>query len=244
MSQPVKQGRRFAAVEIVCDFDGTISRPDTVDRILETLADPAWRAIEEEWARGDIDSRECMARQIPLIRGGWSAIARFLDEQVSLEPSFAAFAAWCASRALPLRIASEGIEQVIRHLLARERITVYSIWASRLLSGADGSLALDFSHATGRSHCGAALCKCEIFRGSPGQPLRVLIGDGRSDFCAAARADIVFARDALLDHCLARRIRCVRFETFETVQKVLERSILRPEFRAAEEPVARLAAER
>jgi len=34
-------------MEIICDFDGTVARPDTVDELLEALADPAWRAIEE-----------------------------------------------------------------------------------------------------------------------------------------------------------------------------------------------------
>jgi len=209
-------------IEILCDFDGTIARPDTTDELLEALADPAWRAIEERWRRGEIDSRECMARQIPLLRGGWDAIERFLDERVSLEPSFAPFAAWCAGRGIALRIASEGIEQVIRHLLARERVAVASIWASRLERRPGGRLALDFSHASGRTHCGAALCKCELLTRSPRRPIRVLIGDGRSDFCAALRADTVFARDLLLEHCRAERIRAIPFESFETVQAVIE----------------------
>jgi len=242
MPRSVKRLRGAAAVEIVCDFDGTISRPDTVDRILAALADPAWRAIEEEWERGEIDSRECMARQIPLIRGGWTAIARFLDEQVLLVPSFAPFAAWCETRGLPLAIASEGLDQVIRHLLARERVAVRSIWASRLTFGAGGSLALDFRHASGRTLCGASLCKCEVFDRRPG-PLRVLVGDGRSDFCAAEHADLVFGRAALLEHCRARGIRCVPFESFDTVRQVLERRMLRLPVRTFGEPVAPLAAE-
>jgi 2,3-diketo-5-methylthio-1-phosphopentane phosphatase len=209
-------------IEIVCDFDGTIARPDTIDELLAALADPAWRAIEERWRRGEIDSRECMARQIPLLRGGWSAIARFLDARVALHPSFAPFAAWCASRRIALRIASEGIAQVIHHLLAREHITVSSVWASRLETGSDGRLSLDFSHARGPTHCGAALCKCEVFRRWPGRPIRALIGDGRSDFCAARWADVVFARASLLEHCTAEGIRCIPFESFDSVRAVLE----------------------
>jgi 2-hydroxy-3-keto-5-methylthiopentenyl-1-phosphate phosphatase len=236
--------RRAATVEIVCDFDGTISRPDTVDRILAALADPAWRAIEQEWERGLIDSRECMARQVALLRGGWSAIERFLDACVSVEPSFAPFAAWCAHRGLPLRIASEGLDQVIRHLLVRQRITVDSIWASRLLSGDDGSLALDFSHANGQTHCGSALCKCEVFSRSSREPIRVLIGDGRSDFCAADHADVVFARTALLAYCRTQGIRCVPFESFDTVRVFLERNVLRPLYAVPPESPARLVAGR
>jgi 2,3-diketo-5-methylthio-1-phosphopentane phosphatase len=234
-------------IEIICDFDGTIARPDTVDELLEALADPAWRAVEELWRGGEIDSRECMARQIPLLRGGWSAIARFLDERVALHPSFAPFAAWCASRGIALRIASEGSAQVIHHLLARERVAVASVWASRLEVGPDGTLSLDFSHACGRTYCGAALCKCETFRPSPGRPIRVLIGDGRSDFCAATRADVVFARAMLLEHCRAEQIRCIPFESFDTVRTVIEHSSTpvsqRPSIRAAESRTRRQLAE-
>ena len=214
------------AIEVVCDFDGTIARPDTVDEILAALADAQWRDVEERWRRGEIDSRECMARQIPLIRGGWAAIERFLDERVALEPSFAGFAAWCAGRGIALRIASEGIDRVIRHLLARERVTVDSLWASRLEEQAGGGLALDFSHASGATHCGAALCKCELFDRSPLRPMRILIGDGRSDFCAARRADAVFARALLLDHCRAERIRAIAFESFVTVRSVIEDGLI------------------
>ena len=234
-------------MEIICDFDGTVARPDTVDELLEALADPAWRAIEERWRRGEIDSRECMALQIPLLRGGWTAIARFLDERVAVHPSFAPFAAWCAGRGIALRIASEGIDRVIHHLLTRERIAVSSVWASRLDVAPDATLSLDFSHAGGHTYCGAALCKCETFRPSPGRPIRVLVGDGRSDFCAATRADVVFARAMLLDHCRAEQIRCIPFESFDTVRTVIEQHLTpasrRPAMRAPESRKTRQLAE-
>jgi 2-hydroxy-3-keto-5-methylthiopentenyl-1-phosphate phosphatase len=222
MSRRLTRAEPSPLLEIVCDFDGTISRPDTVDLILAALADPRWRELEESWRRREIDSRECMTRQIPLIRGGWEELASFLDRHVELHPSFAPFAAWCRARGVRLRIASEGLDRVIRHLLARERIVVNSVWASRLRSLPEGGFALDFSHASGRTHCGAALCKCEVFTRSPGRPLRILVGDGRSDFCAASRADLVFARAALLEHCRASGIACIPFEGFDEVRRALE----------------------
>lgn len=244
MPRPVTPPRVRPPIEVVCDFDGTISRPDTVDRILEALADPTWRAIELEWERREIDSRECMARQIPLIRGGWDAVARFLDDHVSVEPSFAPFAAWCAERGIRLAIASEGLDRVIRHLLARADIAVDRTWASRLVEGRHGALSLDFSHASGRTHCGRLLCKCEVFPRDSCGPLRVLIGDGRSDFCAAEHADVTFARASLLDHCRARGVRCVPFDSFDVVGEFIERNIVEPLDRAIAEPAFALEAGR
>jgi len=35
-------------MRIICDFDGTITPQDTTDRVLEALADPAWRELEAQ----------------------------------------------------------------------------------------------------------------------------------------------------------------------------------------------------
>ena len=37
-------------MQIFCDFDGTITRQDTTDYILNRLANPAWEEIEAELA--------------------------------------------------------------------------------------------------------------------------------------------------------------------------------------------------
>ena len=43
-------------LSISCDFDGTITRSDTVDAILEQFALPQWTDVEAEWAAGKIGS--------------------------------------------------------------------------------------------------------------------------------------------------------------------------------------------
>jgi 2-hydroxy-3-keto-5-methylthiopentenyl-1-phosphate phosphatase len=57
-----------SGVRVFVDFDGTISLEDTTDVILERFADPEWRKVESEWLAGVIGSRECLARQIDLVR--------------------------------------------------------------------------------------------------------------------------------------------------------------------------------
>ena len=206
--------------EVLSDFDGTIAAVDTVDLLLERLADSRWRLLEEEWVRGEIDSRECMANQVRLIHGGWPAIARVLDE-VRLAPTFAAFASWCRQSSVALRVASEGIDRVIRHLLERERVSVDEIWASRLVEHDAGVLSLRFPTMPRATSCGAALCKCALFPDGFPRPSRVLVGDGRSDFCCARRADVVFACSKLAIHCQQNDIPFVPFEDFDGVRRFL-----------------------
>jgi 2,3-diketo-5-methylthio-1-phosphopentane phosphatase len=208
------------ALEILCDFDGTIAPIDTVDFLLERLADPAWRLLEDQWIRGEIDSRECMTAQVALLRGGWRAIRRALEE-VRLDPSFAAFAAWCRTAGIPLRVVSEGIKQVITHLLRREGVRVDEVWAPRLSQRSKGALELRLP-AVGAALCGAALCKCASVTTDASPSFRVLIGDGRSDFCIARRADLVFACSKLAIHCEQNDIPFVPFLGFDTVRRLLE----------------------
>jgi len=82
-----------------CDFDGTITKGDTTDLLLETLADESWKAIEARWENGEIGSRQCMSMQVPLIRGGWPAILSVL-ENVEIDKSFAPFVTWCRMRGI------------------------------------------------------------------------------------------------------------------------------------------------
>jgi 2-hydroxy-3-keto-5-methylthiopentenyl-1-phosphate phosphatase len=207
-------------LEILCDFDGTIAPVDTVDFLLERLADPSWRLLEDQWIRGEIGSRECMSAQIALVRGGWPAIRRVLEE-VRLDPAFAGFASWCRASRIPLRVVSEGIGQVITFLFRREGILIDEVWATRLVSRPDGGLALRFPPA-GRALCGAALCKCALFTTVEPRPFRVLIGDGRSDFCSSRRADLVFAYSKLAIHCAQNDIPFLRFTGFDDVRRFLE----------------------
>ena len=225
-----------ATMEMLCDFDGTVAPRDTVDLLLERLADPAWRMLEERWVRGEIDSQECMGGQIPLIRGGWPAIERILAE-VRLDPTFAPFVDWCRREGIRLRIVSGGIDRVIRHLLARDGIRVDEIWAAKLRARDDGRLRLTFPSPPRGSRCGTGFCKCALFGQSAPQPVRILIGDGRSDFCCAHRADLVFARAALLSYCRRHALPVRSFGDFMDLRRSVERWL-----RVPREPAGAVAA--
>jgi 2-hydroxy-3-keto-5-methylthiopentenyl-1-phosphate phosphatase len=61
----------------------------------------------------------------------------------------------------------------------------------------------------------------------------VYIGDGVSDFCAAAHADLVFAKGALETHCREENISYRRFRGFDDVRSDLtmlsaKRALRRP----------------
>jgi 2-hydroxy-3-keto-5-methylthiopentenyl-1-phosphate phosphatase len=47
----------------------------------------------------------------------------------------------------------------------------------------------------------------------PGR-VNILVGDGRSDFCVATRADLTFAKSALLDFCRIEKIPHIEHSEF------------------------------
>jgi len=211
-------------IEVYCDFDGTVTQGDTIDVLLETLGDPKWREIEERWERGEIGSRECMALQVPLLKGGWQAIEKQLA-QVKVDPTFAEFAGWCRQSGIPLRIVSDGIDRVIHHLLQREGVRVDYVWANHLNESETGELCLSFPYAPTVSGCSSGLCKCKIIDNGSRKLLRVVIGDGRSDFCWSTEADLLFAKSKLLQHCRSNKIPCVSFDNFRSIRVALEKEI-------------------
>jgi hypothetical protein len=60
--------RPGARWQLLIDFDGTIAPDDPTDHLFERFADPYWRILEDDWQSGRISSRECMQRQVDLLR--------------------------------------------------------------------------------------------------------------------------------------------------------------------------------
>jgi len=103
----------------------------------------------------------------------------------------------------------------------REGILIEDVRAPRLVQRRGGGLAIRFPSA-GDALCRAGVCKCAFFGTFEPRPLRVLIGDGRSDFCGSRRADLVFACSKLAIHCAQNDIPFRPFTGFAHVRHFLE----------------------
>jgi 2-hydroxy-3-keto-5-methylthiopentenyl-1-phosphate phosphatase len=198
-------------VRVFVDFDGTISLEDTTDLILERFADPAWREVEAEWVAGRIGSRECLARQIDLIRASPAALDALVDD-VKLDANFPLFAAMCRGEGIPFTVVSDGLDRVVSAMLVRAGVRA-PILANRLEWRGGNRWRLGFPHAREDCRSAAGNCKCAALAGEA-FALRILVGDGRSDFCAAESADMVLAKSRLVDHCRTNAIPFAPFEDF------------------------------
>ena len=207
-----------ARAHVYVDFDGTIATVDTTDLLLSRFAAPEWQAVEEEWKAGRIGSRECMVRQIDLVRASPDEL-RAMCEEIEVDSGFAAFVD--ASRALgfPLTVVSDGLDLNVNTVLRRHGLEL-PIRANHLRYLGDQRWSLTFPYA--RTECAtlAGNCKCQ-FPAEDASEVAILVGDGRSDFCVAGRVDFVLAKSSLLQHCRKTALNHMAFETFDEAHDLL-----------------------
>ena len=197
--------RPSPAWTVLCDFDGTISLHDLTDALLARFARPGWQSLEDDWRAGRIGSRQCMAGQIALLDCSREELEAFVAE-AEIDAGFKDFVAALREEGVPLRIVSDGLDHAIHSVLRRHGISGVPVAASRLVQTGERSWGLAFPQARDSCASAGATCKCAFAEAPKGQPVPavLMIGDGASDFCAAARAELTFARGELLAHCADR----------------------------------------
>jgi 2-hydroxy-3-keto-5-methylthiopentenyl-1-phosphate phosphatase len=203
-----------------CDFDGTITKEDVIDRILEEFADPTWMEIEQSWVRGEMGSRDCLAMQTRLIKAKECDLLDFV-EGIEIDETFIDFARYCRSKAFEIVILSDGIDLFIKSILKRYGLNDIRVF-SNSLGSINGSYEMYFPYFKEDCLSRSGICKCKIMEelSSP-EGTNILVGDGRSDFCIARKADLTFAKSTLLDFCRAENIPHIEHREFRDVLKWL-----------------------
>jgi len=200
--------------QILCDFDGTIAVKDVTDTLLDQFSLDGWEEIEEEWVAGRIGSRECMSRQISLLRASRRELDAALDA-IDIDPGFPDFVALCRDVGLPLTVVSDGLDYAIKRILDRHGLGDLPIVANHLEMVGDDEYRLSFPYANPDCKKGSGTCKCRTARSlCRGADLSLLVGDGTSDMCAAGSVDLVFAKHKLLTHCREKGLPVVAYRDF------------------------------
>lgn len=216
-------GRQRASIgrlscQVYLDFDGTIAPVDTTDLILERFADPSWLRLEDELNTGKIGSRECLIRQVDLMRATPEALDDFIS-RIDIDPGVPDFVDLCRHEAIRVTVVSDGFDRTIDTVLARAGLSLPR-FANALVHAGDDRWRLKFPNA--RSSCRklAGTCKCGVSDAATGQ-VRIVVGDGRSDFCIAEQADLVLAKGPLARHCRDEDIPHFPFTRFEEATELL-----------------------
>jgi len=211
---------------ILCDFDGTVSTADTVNRVMRKhVASPEWRFPVKQYLRGEIGSKGVYEAMAPLMRMSREEYPAFALRLASLDPGFPRFLQWAAERGIDVKILSDGFDLTIHTLFDHHGIEGVEVFANRLVIHNDGSVEIHSPHAD--PSCGiCGTCKLKVLQSFRSSYDRIiLIGDGESDRHAAKHADMVLALRDLFVFCCREGIPAIRIDGFGEVPELLSRRI-------------------
>lgn len=202
---------------VVCDFDGTITKKDTINDFLDRFADKKWLEIEEDWISGKISTCDAMHSQFGMIKGMTEEIFDNFFETVQIDNYFQDFYNLCKARNIKITIVSDGFEYFIKKILSKYEINDIDIYSNHFEYNG-GNFIMEFPYKNTQCQRGAGTCKCSFIKNFKKDYNRVIyIGDGASDFCPASKADFLFAKDRLLEYCEKNNISCVKYTNFNEV---------------------------
>ena len=198
------------------DFDGTITTVDVGVHVLERAAPDGWRAIDEQFRLGAIDSRECILDEWELVEGD-EATLRAIAAEVTLDPGVGPLVDALRAAGAELTVVSDGfgfyVEDAVRPFGLDVLTNAVDFATRELLFPNEDRCCPCASCGT----CKQAPIKDAQHRGQT----TMLIGDGASDRKAALLADVVFAKGALASWCVAFGIDCITFDTLSDVHRAL-----------------------
>ena len=197
---------------IYCDFDGTITKEDSVNKFLSLFADEKWLEVEDRWMNGEIGSKECLQEQVNLIPELPENILKNYINSIEIDDYFVSFYNFLKKNGYELVILSDGFDLFIKETLERYNLNEIKYFANTL-TVKNNKLMIDFNNGNPNCKNTSGTCKCskieiENF---------YYIGDGLSDACVARKAAKLFAKKNLKKYCDEQKIDYINFETFEEI---------------------------
>lgn len=175
------------------DFDGTITTIDTLQYLLDQYGMPDWRSLDQQVEAGILREVDVMKIEMLSLRVTLEDAIAECIRVIPLRDGVREFLSESRAAGHRSQIVSAGYRELIEAYLANWAIDCEVVANS--LPGYDISggwlLKRPFDNLT---DCRQSLCKCvplhqERTRGRE----IVYIGDGITDFCAAANSDRVYA---------------------------------------------------
>ena len=196
---------------IYCDFDGTITKEDSVNKFFEMYAHENWLESEKLWIEGRISSRENAITQVGLLK---NISQKQLDDYINsieIDDYFLDFVDFVKSNGIKLTILSDGFDLFIRRVLKRYDLDI-PFYANKLIFKNE-KFSIEFPYYNENCKKKAGMCKCQKVK----EKNFCYIGDGTSDLCIAAKADLLFASKKLHEYCKKNNIKHSHFSSFRNI---------------------------
>ena len=207
---------------IACDFDGTITRRDTLHLIVEEFGTRGlWASIEPRLRAGEVTLEQAMQEEFASVRATPAQVRDLILREAGMRAGFPELVGWAEARGHRLVVFSSGFRSVIEAVLDRWGLGHLTVVSHEALFTEEGCRLVWSDRGDACAECGRR-CKRHDLRAHLRGERLVYVGDGISDRCGARLADLVFARADLARDLAHDGVPFVPFEDFVEVRRHLE----------------------
>ncbi|MDR7871552.1 MAG: MtnX-like HAD-IB family phosphatase [Tissierellaceae bacterium] len=208
-------------VAILIDFDGTITKKDSNDLLMEKLLSNRFEEISQR--EEDLNFMDFFSSLFNEINMTEEEYLEFILKEVELSEGFYEFYKKAKSYNIPLAVVSGGFVNGIVPFLKKHGIEDIDVFANRLNFEGD-KVVIEYYHNIDDcceiGSCGN--CKVLHYQSYKRDNFNVIfIGDGITDRSVASKADIVFAKDGLLKYCNENNIDCIPWNDFDDISRII-----------------------
>lgn len=203
---------------IYCDFDGTISKDDSVNKFLSLYADEKWLEVESLWQEQKMSSKECLEKQVALLPKMDQKTFNDYVNAIEIDDYFVEFYEYLKNKNIELVILSDGFDLFIKRTLEKYGLSGIKYYANKLFYK-DNKFSISFNNYNPNCKILSGSCKCSKVKDKN----FYYIGDGLSDMCIAQKAQKLFAKNNLKKYCEDNAIKHIPFSSFEDILDDLQK---------------------
>lgn len=214
----------LSKIAILVDFDGTITTADTNDKLIELHMNDT---IENLWAKyrnAEINLLSLIELQFKEVRITEEEYINFILNEFHILEGFVEFYKNVKVNDIPFAVVSGGFDNGIIPFLNKHGINDVDIYANSLVFNHD-DISVKFYDEGDLDCCDYGPCgNCKVRHYENFKEKKdtvIFIGDGSTDRPVSEVADIVFAKDSLLDYCKEKSIDCIPWDDFNDINKLI-----------------------
>ncbi|WP_163102157.1 2-hydroxy-3-keto-5-methylthiopentenyl-1-phosphate phosphatase [Peribacillus alkalitolerans] len=211
---------------IFCDFDGTITNSDNIVAIMKQFSNDSTAPIKDAVLNKDISIREGVGRMFAHLESGLrEQIIEFVLEKAVIRTGFADFVDYTKQERIPFYVVSGGIDFFVKPMI--DGIVDPELLFCNSADFSRDHIEILWPHSCDR-HCSndCGCCKPSVIRKLAHEgDFKIVIGDSITDVEAAKMADLVLARDYLIDICDKEGIQYRPFENFDDCINIIKKEL-------------------
>ncbi len=207
---------------VFCDFDGTITAVETFAGMLKEFSPDLAAQLMPQMYKRTLTLREGVTQLLESIPSRRYGEILVYAESKPVREGFTELLTFLKEREIPFVVISGGLRGMIETVLKREKVlplvkTIYAVDVDT--SGEYLKVNSDYADDN------ELLAKGKIMRQWTGVE-KIAIGDSVTDITLAKGADLVFARDRLIDYLESENIPFVRWDNFLQIRDYLSQNLL------------------